>query len=433
MPLIFIHGVATRKSPDYTKEVETRRELLRHYVLEPLAERGDRFKNIEIENPYWGDLAANFRWGQKTLPEVHVLEHLGAGDEGKPASEQVINETVSALAASAPDGALERLGGGDRKLLRAAQANLTRFIEVFLTPLYLSEQRLTDNGEVEPKREGMLQALLARAALDVANDPVVQAGVKAARSDDEVMSLLKEKIEARFGELAESRHAAPGDAGRGLERLGPNWLDDLKARVGEFFDRAVDAPLRIASVATLEAFRGDLHAKVSVFFGDVFVYLSDRGDEENPGPIVTKVGDAIRNAPKHHDDEPLIIITHSMGGNILYDLLTYYATDLRVDVWVSVASQVGQFEELKIFKRRALDIVGPAKIPSLKPALGHWFNVYDPVDVLAFKAAPVFADIDEKADIEYLTGADVLKAHGEYFGRASFYDLLSTLIGGVFA
>ena len=87
----------------------------------------------------------------------------------------------------------------------------------------------------------------------------------------------------------------------------------------------------------------------------------------------------------------------------------------------------------KTKKKRDPDIVGPAKIPRLGSVLGHWFNIYDPVDVLAFKAAPVFADVDEQADIEYLTGADVLKAHGEYFGRASFYDVLSKLIGGVFA
>jgi len=380
---------------------------------------------------FWpSDAPSSQHSGQQTLPQVRVLEHLGPEGEGTLASDQIISTTVKALAAATPPPRLESLGRGDTTLLRAAQADLTRFIEVFLTPLYLSEQQLTEAGDVEPEREGMLQALLARAALDVANDPAVQAGVKAARSDDEAMSLLKEKIEARFGELAESKYAVPGDAGRKLEQLGPNWLDDLKTRVGEFFDRAIDAPLRAAAVPALEVFRGGLHGKISVFFGDVFVYLSDRGDRERPGPIVTRVEDAIRTAPRYHDDEPLIIITHSMGGNILYDLLTYFAPDLKVDVWVSVASQVGQFEELKIFKKSNIDTTAPAKVASLKPALGHWFNIYDPVDVLAFKAAPVFADVDE--DIEYLTGADVFKAHGEYFGRASFYQSLSRLIGGLF-
>jgi len=63
--VIFIHGVATRESNDYRKECATRNELLQHFVLEPLATRGDRFKNIAIRNPYWGDLAANFRWVSK--------------------------------------------------------------------------------------------------------------------------------------------------------------------------------------------------------------------------------------------------------------------------------------------------------------------------------------------------------------------------------
>jgi len=278
---------------------------------------------------------------------------------------------------------------------------------------------------VKPETEGVLQALLAMAAKEVASDPNVKAEVIAASSDDEVMELLKEKVKARFEQLAQGELAAPKGVtplDKQLESLGPSWLEELKDRVGELFDRVQDAPARVAGASALDLFRGGLHRNFSRFLGDVFVYLNERGDKAHPGPIISTVLEAIRTAPKHHPDEPLIIITHSMGGNILYDILTYYDTNLKVDVWVSVASQVGQFEEMKIFKASNKNVYRPNKVTGLKPGLGYWLNVYDPLDSFGFKTAPVFADVN--ADVEYPTGAGALKAHGEYFGRASFYQMV---------
>lgn len=428
MPVIFIHGVNTRRdNPDYPKDCAARDELLRRLVLEPLATKGERFKQIEIVNPYWGDLGVSFRWDQESLPEVHVLEHLGAEEGGTPESDLELTETIKDLAGTHQRGSsrLENLGADEGLLKRAAEKDLTRFVEAVLSPILLSEMHLAEDSGVKPEMEGILQALLAMAAEEVSRDPNVKAEVITASSDDEVMDRLKEKVKTRFEQLAQSKlaalkEAAPPDSR--LELLGPAWLEDLKDRVGEMFDRAKDVPARVTGVSALDLFRDRLHRNLSRFLGDVFVYLNERGDKTHPGPIVSTVLEAIKTARKHHPDEPLIIITHSMGGNILYDILTYYNPDLKVDVWVSVASQVGQFEEMKIFKASKNEICKPKKVTGLKPPLGYWLNVYDPVDSFGFKAVPVFTDVD--ADEEYLTGAGALKAHGEYFGRASFYQLV---------
>ncbi len=427
MPVIFIHGVNTRDNDDYRKNCAARDELLQRLVFEPLAAKEERFKGIEIVNPYWGNFGVSFSWDQESLPEVHVLEDLGAEEAGTPESDLELTETVRALAGPRPRGSpqLENLGTYERQFKRAAEKDLTRFIEAVLSPLLLSEMRLTEDSGVKPETEGVLQALLAIAAEDVASDPYIKAAVVAASSDDEVMDLLKEKIKERFEQLAQSELAAPREVtplDKQLEPLGPGWLEDLKDRVGELFDRAKDAPARVAGASALDLFRDGLHHNFSRFLGDVFVYLNERSDKANPGPIVSTVLEAIKTTSKHHPDEPLIIITHSMGGNILYDILTYYDTDLKVDIWVSVASQVGQFEEMKIFKASNRDVYKPNKVTGLKPPLRYWLNVYDPLDSFGFKAAPIFADVD--ADEEYLTGAGALKAHGEYFGRASFYQMV---------
>jgi hypothetical protein len=203
-----------------------------------------------------------------------------------------------------------------------------------------------------------------------------------------------------------------------LESLGPDWLEDVKDRVGELIERAKDAPSRAATLPVLELFRETLHHKLSRFLGDVFIYLNERGDKTKPGLIISTVLEAITTAPRNHPDEPLIIITHSMGGNILYDILTYYVPELKVDAWVSVGGQVAQFEEMKLFKASDKSIGEPERVMDLEPRVGYWLNIYDPADSFSFKTEPVFRGVK---DLVYLTGANVLKSHSEYFGRVSFY------------
>jgi hypothetical protein len=123
--------------------------------------------------------------------------------------------------------------------------------------------------------------------------------------------------------------------------------------------------------------------------------------------------------PRSHPQEPLIVVTHSMGGNIVYDILTHFAPELEVDAWISVGSQVGQFEEMKLFRASDPGIVKPSKVRGLKPHVKYWLNVYDPVDLFGFLAAPVFRDLDE--DFLFRTGAGDLQSHGAYFKRPRFY------------
>ena len=100
--------------------------------------------------------------------------------------------------------------------------------------------------------------------------------------------------------------------------------------------------------------------------GDIFVYLVARGDLRAPGPIVVAVRDAILRAQNQaKPGEPLIVITHSMGGNIFYDLLTYYVPTMNVALWVSVGGQVAQFEEMKLFHASSSD--GPNPQQGLRP------------------------------------------------------------------
>ena len=77
---------------------------------------------------------------------------------------------------------------------------------------------------------------------------------------------------------------------------------------------------------------------------------------------------------------------------------------------------------MKLFKSSDKKVGQPAKVKSLKPRLGYWLNVYDPADSFSFLVNPVFDGVDQ--DVKFSTGVSAFKAHTEYFGRASFFELL---------
>jgi hypothetical protein len=175
-------------------------------------------------------------------------------------------------------------------------------------------------------------------------------------------------------------------------------------------------------VAALDQWREGLHQNFTRFLGDVFVYLNERDGLGGtlPETIVQRVLGAIEGAPRADPSEPLIVVTHSMGGNVFYDIVTHYAPALQIACWISVASQVGPFEEMKLFKESQRTLGQPDHVAAL-PNVGHWLNVYDPADVLSFLAEPVFTGPN---DVLLKTGESTLKAHSEYFNRPRFYEIV---------
>ena len=134
------------------------------------------------------------------------------------------------------------------------------------------------------------------------------------------------------------------------------------------------------------------------------------------------------DAARRPGDDKLIVIAHSLGGVIAFDILTYFAPDLRLEVFASIGSQVALFEEMSLY-RSSRDGVPPAppndRLP-LPPAIAQWLNVFDSNDVFSFRAAGVF---DGPTDYRFDTGFGLLQAHGGYFERPSFYKRLAVRLG----
>ena len=115
--------------------------------------------------------------------------------------------------------------------------------------------------------------------------------------------------------------------------------------------------------------------------------------------------------------EPVVLLAHSLGGIIAFDLLTEGAKDPaleHVKLLVTVGSQVPLFYELDVLAKLRYRRTPRAGFPPWR-----WVNVYDKRDMLAYVGEKLFPG--RCADIEVDTGAPFWPAHNAYWDTARFY------------
>ncbi|MEA3277101.1 MAG: hypothetical protein U9Q81_17805 [Pseudomonadota bacterium] len=386
MPVVFVHGVSNRDTPEYRDNTRARDAFLRTYVVPHFVKQAIE---VAILNPYWGDHGVKFRWGNASLPEsFDPMETFGAGLG--PAHLRIGGDIVAPLGPAAAD------------IVTIAQRSLADAIDVVWAAAL---------PEVETPEQAEALAESSRRAFDYAAAQPKPPWLATANNENFV-DLLLEHVESYD---QENVPAAPGEEVRWESFGAGSLLDDLKEGASRIMELV---PTAMSTVATTLG-RKKLHLGASMFLGDVFQYLTRRGERENPGPIVSTVLNAFHTAnAKRSDTDPLIVIGHSLGGVVSYDILTYFQPDLEVDVFMTVGSQVALFEEMGMYKHPPV----PADAPSerlVRPAnIKHWLNVLDPNDAFSFRAEGVFEGV---TDYAYETGYGLTQAHGGYFHRPSFY------------
>jgi len=223
--------------------------------------------------------------------------------------------------------------------------------------------------------------------------------------------------------IAEQMRAEDPLAGMGV----PYWLQNVGDRLKEALSRGTGLPGFVATRVTAE-FRKPLNHFITLFLGDVFTYLNERGHAPNPGAIPRRFLDALEKAKtsqQSRNGEPLIVLSHSMGGQIVYDVVTHFLpnlpnhADTRIDLWCATASQVGLFEELKLLLEsdEAHKTGNPVPFPDQRH-LRYWWNVWDHNDFISFTAKGIIAGVD---DDDYNSGMSVVGAHGGYLKQPSFF------------
>jgi hypothetical protein len=380
LPLVFVHGVATRDGASYRTQVDGRDALFRRYLLST-AHRLDGAP-VVIDNPYWGDLGGRLRWGGASIPG-DAAETLGADAVDRDLAELICDTTT--------DGETDERG----TLLSVARDCWPRFVDLFTAAVLTIPS--TDGVD---SRVGLLATTYDEAVDGEPPEWLAHVG-----SDEQLISRFLQDLASR-------------DVPDGVEQLGmaESWRHFQEAGYRLRESAHTRATRRLA-----DRIRERLAPKVTDFLGDVFVYLHEQSDAG--GRIRERIGGAVSNAARSATStDPLVVVAHSMGGNIVYDLLTEELQDVTVATLITVGTQIGFFEELQLFRSSGFDDPSGDSQRLPKPTnVARWINVFDPNDLLAFRVAPIFRDTD---DYEFNTNS-LLGAHGAYFQLPSFHRAVS--------
>jgi hypothetical protein len=408
MPILYVHGVNTRTREPFENGI---RRYLRRYVAPAIS---DDPATVMIEQAFWGDVAVKFAFDGVSRPRSQLLGQ-GADEIAdisglhKVLAAATLNEYVAEWPSAAPSPSDALIGGSaPASDPTASPISLDSFSEDELSDLLAGIIGAVVPNETERCR-------LTIAADEVSRDARIRAKLSQEQSAEVQVAILLDAIQARSTE------------GQVLLAQGfADWVGRVRDRVGEAVRRSVSFPVYAASVVAAEL-RKPLHELVSLFIGDAFHYLHTRLDGTGPGVIPRRVLDQLmlaRSNQRERNGEKIVVLSHSMGGQIVYDAVSHFLpsneayADIRVDFWCATASQVGFFEEAKLFLASDPQYGAASLVPLPHKNLGAWWNAWDPNDILSFKASGVFQEVDDEP---YSSGMSLLSAHGGYLERPSFY------------
>lgn len=401
MPIVFVHGVNNRKEDaDYEPSRARIEQSLRSILATDLDIDA---KVVSVSFPYWGGDGVKFRWNQASLPTNKT-------------NVKALNLTMTGLQAAEYElwiNEIQAQNGGKPVVL----GDISRQDKGFAKAVDL----VWDAASMVAQTEADYQQILER----------YDASRKYAASTIPAWAIQKPPLTNKQFIDRLNQEIAPLLNAPGAPAVQALGLKDWWVSLGEAVNRLGSAPSDAVTALALARARESLHAKATRFLGDIFVYLNSHQGANAPGAIVNVVMEALKQADQDRKpgDDKLIVIGHSLGGVILYDILTYFAPQIKVDLFATIGSQVAVFEEMTLYRASQPGV--PAHPPEdrlNKPDnIKKWLNVFDTNDIFSFRAEGVFNGVE---DYKFDTGYGLLEAHGGYFARPSFYKRLAVRLKG---
>ncbi len=427
MALLFIHGVNTRKTdPDYETAASARRQMFEEYVVSRVRKAG--YSDFAVaEDAYWGDLGVRFEWGLKSVPTTN-RESLGPADG---ASNTALVALLADTAAPKKGVATESLGPAGVISEAAAQnpAALVRAIFAGEAERFAPTARPEVPGQAPPNADakGQNLAWMLMAVDELARDVSTNPGLIQAPTDQAVLEKIQNEVEKRYRAKLPLRAETSSTEQLGAVSDGFQWavghIKDVVNGAKSAVQKVADSANRTGTLLLYDQFRNGFSAKVLRFIGDVFVWLQ-RGRTATPSihdVVKASVIAAASRKSAGGKREPLIVVTHSFGSEILYDLLSSgELDDYTIDLWASAGAQTSLFAEMRLYKTSPQDIPSAAQPCLSKPSnVKRWVNFYDEADILSYLHAPVFGT--GVTDVNVSEGANLTNAHGHYFMVPRFY------------
>ncbi|MET9736263.1 hypothetical protein ABZZ79_38270 [Streptomyces sp. NPDC006458] len=128
----------------------------------------------------------------------------------------------------------------------------------------------------------------------------------------------------------------------------------------------------------------------------------------------------IKRTIEHTPGDAVTVIAHSLGGVACVDLMVEETIE-RVDQLITVGSQAPFFYETGAL----VSLEHPQRLPAHFPR--RWLNIYDPRDLLSFRAAQAFPGV--ATDHEVDNRQPFPFAHSAYWSNSKVWDAVGTWLG----
>eukprot|EP01035_Chromulina_nebulosa_P021081 gene21081-27317_t len=333
--LVFVHGVATRDTPEYKASVANRDTLFRELLFTE--------KDVTIYSPTWG----------KLVPDIpsRVFD-----------TDQGVRTYSLRIGVPGPADGSSTGAAGDISIGAVGKQDPTAALDAILSEV--ADKAARYGRQLLPEE---LNAF--REATDL---------------------IETDSAEAVFGGDASPKSIS------GHFNTGQPAAFGVGSFIADAVTKVTDRVRNAASTLGFGAVRDGLSSTVGLFLGDVFVYLKEGKHREDIRNEVRKSLIAAHEASKAGGG-PLIVVGHSMGGVILVDMLADPAAaglpaNIHIDALLTVGSQPGFFAALDLL------VKAPPGANYNKPACAaQWLNVFDPIDPLAFRCDATFSDVTDLA------------------------------------
>ncbi len=123
---------------------------------------------------------------------------------------------------------------------------------------------------------------------------------------------------------------------------------------------------------------------IQKYFFDLDCYFSNclKPAEDGPQPVADRIRGRLRQLLLQHQDKEILLIAHSMGSIIAYDVLAHSQPGLRVHTLITIGAPLGV--PVVVHKIRK-DWNMTAGLPPAPDAVTHnWYNLADLEDKVAF-------------------------------------------------
>lgn len=373
-----IHGVGNRDRGGFDKTVARLQDAV-----------GGR---CDMKAVYWGDLGADDRWVDLTIPsagEPRGAEATGSrevrdGPELQaPQSEPSMTILAAALLSPIQPGvpAEVRETSGESQIELVAAAAVKR-----LETRSAAGEEVRDEGNVGPVqaaavREAIAEHWASTTWLRQATDPLLLQEIGAA-------------IAAPLTDPSMTVTPGGGEEVRDEELRAIDIRGFVKRRIDDL-NRVVGATVSSAAGRLNRYLRTEQGPAMTRFFGDVLVYQRHRREiHERVRATIDEVDPALGRDP----EAQVQVVGHSLGGVIAVDMATA-DEPLWTRSLVTFGSQ-SPFFHVCDPRGGQLRPYTDGTLVRLPPSLGAWTNLWEPMDPLAFIAAKVFRMHDGSAPID---------------------------------